>query len=111
MEDDYSHSMAIQIALNQDAQGTDIESVGNWLIVCWCKALIGQICTIPHLIKYTHSLMEAEGQSTEPEHRTYCMIIGYYSGHMAFATDPPFYMPYSLDFICKEDAAQMTFRN
>ena len=34
--------------------------------------------------------MEVEGQSTEPEHRTFCMIVGNYSGHMAFAIDPPF---------------------
>ena len=39
--------------------------------------------------------MEAEGQSTEPEHRTYCMIVGNYGGHRAFATDPLFCTAYS----------------
>ena len=39
------------------------------------------------------------------------MIIGNYGGHMVFATDPPFCMAYSLDFIHKDDPAQMTFRN
>ena len=55
--------------------------------------------------------MEVEGQSVEPECRTYYMIIGNYSGHIAFAMDPLFCMAYSLDFIHKEDPAQMTFRN
>ena len=73
-EGDYSSSTAILIALNPNAQGKDIKSMGIGLIVHWHKALIGQICTIPHFIKYAHSLMEAEGQSTEPEHRMYCMM-------------------------------------
>ena len=55
--------------------------------------------------------MEAEGQSSEPEHRTFCTIVGNYSGHMAFATDPLFCMAYPLEFILKEDPAQMTFRS
>ena len=50
VEGDYSCSRAILIALNSDAQGKDIESVGIGLIVCQRKALIGQICTIPHLL-------------------------------------------------------------
>ena len=55
--------------------------------------------------------MEVEGQSAEPVHRMYCMIVGNYSGHMAFTTDPPFCTAYSLDFINKDDPAKMTFRN
>ena len=49
-EGDYSHSTAILIALSPNAKGTDLESMGIGLIVCWHKAPIGQICTIPHLI-------------------------------------------------------------
>ena len=111
VEGDYSHSTAILIVLNPNALGTDLESTGIGLIVHQCKAPIGQIGTIPCLIKYTCSLMEVEGQSTEPEHRTFCMIVGNYGRHMAFAMDPPFCMAYSLDFICLKDPAQMTFRN
>ena len=37
------------------------------------------------------------------------MIMGNYGRHMAFAMDPQFCMAYSLDFIRKEDPAQMTF--
>ena len=85
--------------------------MGIGLIVHWHKALLGQISSIPHLIRYIHSLMEVEGQSTAPVCRTYCMIVGNYGGHMAFATDPPFCMVYSLDFINEDDPAKMTFRN
>ena len=111
VEGDYSRSTAILLALNPDAQCKDIESVGIGLIVCWHKAPLGQISSIPHHIKYTRSLMEVEGQSTEPVCRTYCMIMGNYIGHMAFTTDPPFCMAYSLDFINKDDPAKVTFRN
>ena len=62
----YSHSMAILPMLNPDAQCKDIENVGIRLTVCWCKALLGQISSIPHLIRYVHSLLEVEGQSTTP---------------------------------------------
>ena len=57
-EGDYSHSTAILIALSPNTQGTDLESAGIGLIVYQCKAPIGQISTIPHLIKYACSLME-----------------------------------------------------
>ena len=110
-EGDYSHSMDILIALSANAKGTDLETMGIGLMVCQCKAPIGQISTIPHLIKYVCSLMEVEGQSSEPECRTFCMIMGNYGRHMAFATDPLFCTAYSLDFILKEDPAQMMFRN
>ena len=51
-EGDYSHSTAILLTLNPDTQGKDIESMGIGLIVHQCKALLGQISSIPHLIKY-----------------------------------------------------------
>ena len=66
VEGDYSHFTAILLTLNPDTQGKDIESVGIGLIVCLCKAPLGQISSIPCLIKYTRSMMEAEGQSTPP---------------------------------------------
>ena len=72
---------------------------------------MGQISTIMKLIKYTHSLMEAEGQSSEPMCRMICTIMGNYGGHMAFATDPPFCMAYPLHFVHKDYPTQMTFRS
>ena len=79
-ESDYSCSMAILVTLSPNAQGTALESAGIGLIICQCKAPIGQLGNIPHLIKYAHSLLEAEGQSSEPEHRTFCTIVGNYRG-------------------------------
>ena len=105
------HSMAILLTFNPDARCKDIESMGIGLIVHQHKAPLGQISSIPHLIRYAHSLMEVEVQSTAPIHRTYCMIVGNYGMHMAFAMDPPFCMAYSLDFIHEDDPAKMTFRN
>ena len=67
---------------------------------------MGHISTIMKLIKYAHSLMEVEGQSSEPMHRTICTIMGNYGGHMAFATDSPFCMAYPLSFVHKDDPAQ-----
>ena len=110
-EGDYSHSTAILVVMSPNAQGTALESMSIGLIVHQCKAPIGQIGTIPFLIKYTHSMMEVEGQSSEPEHRTFCMIVDNYGRHMASAMDPPFCVVYPLVFIVKEDPAQITFRN
>ena len=90
---------------------TYIESMGIGLIVHQCKALLGQAPSIPHLIKYICSLLEFERQSFTPVHRTYCMIMGNYGGHLAYAMDPPFCMAFALDFINKNDPATMTFRN
>ena len=111
VEADYSHSMAILLALCPDAWCNDIESVGIGLIVCQCKAPLGQISSIPHLIKYVHSLLKFEKQSVTPICRMYCMIVGNYGGNLAYAMDPPFCMAYSLDFINKDDPTTMMFRN
>ena len=111
VEGDYSRSMAKLVISSPNTQGTALERVGVGLVICGHMALIGQLGNIPHLIKYTHSLMEAEGQSSEPEPRMFCTIMGNYGGHMAFAMDPPFCVTYPLEFILKEDPAQMTFRN
>ena len=110
-EGDYSCSMAILVVLSPNTQGTALESVSVGLIVCRCRVPFGQIGNIIKLIKYAHSLMEAEGQSSEPKCRTFCTIMGNYGRHMAFAMDPPFCMAYPLCFIVREDPAQMTLRS
>ena len=94
-EGDYSRSTAILIVLNPNMQGTALESVSIGLIVCGHKTPVGKIAKVLNLIKYTHSLMEVEGQSSEPIHRTICTIVSNYGGHMAFAMDPPFCTTYS----------------
>ena len=105
-ESDYSHSMVILVALNLNSQGTVLESAGVGLIIHQCKAPIGQLANIS-LIKYGHSLLEAEGQSSEPECGTFCTIIGNYGGHMAFAMDPQFCVAYPLDVVLKGDPGKI----
>ena len=107
----YSCSTAILLMLYPDALLNDIESVGIGLIVHQCGAPLGQVSSIPQLIKYICSLLEFKRQSFTPIHRTYCMIVGNYGGHLAYAMDPPFCMAYALDFIDKNDPAAITFRN
>ena len=41
-EGDYSHSTAILIVLNPNAQGTALESASVGLVVHWCKAPVGK---------------------------------------------------------------------
>ena len=110
-EGDYSRFTAILVVLNPNMQGTALESMSVGLVVCRRKAPVWQIGTILNLMKYAHSLMEVEGQSSEPVRRTICTIVGNYGGHMAFAMDPPFCTTYPLHFIDTDDPAQMTFRN
>ena len=72
---------------------------------------VGQIDNITKLIRYARSLMKVEWQSSDTACRTFCTIVGDYSGHMGFATDPPFCTAYPLSFVHKDDPAQMTFRS
>ena len=65
---------------------------------------MGKIAKALNLIKYTHSLMEAEGQSSEPMHRMICTIMGNYGRHMAFVMDPPFCTAYPLHFADTDDS-------
>ena len=108
-EGDYSHSTAILIVLNPSTQCIDLESTCIRLIVCQHKAPVGKIAKVLNLIKYAHSLMQAEGQSSEPVHRTICTIMGNYGRHMAFTMDPPFCITYPLYFSETDYPTQMTF--
>ena len=110
-EGDYSHSTAILIVLNPNVAGTALESECIRLIVHQRKAPVGKIAKVFNLIKYAHSLMEVEGQSSEPVCRTISTIVGNYGRHMAFATDPLFCTTYPLHFADTDDPTQMTFRN
>ena len=83
-EGDYSHSTAILIVLNPNVQGTALESACIGLIVHQCMAPVGKIAKVINLIKYAHSLMEVEGQSSEPVHRAICTIVGNYGGTHGF---------------------------
>ena len=99
---DYSCSTAILLTITPDTQLKDIESVGIRLVVCQHRALLGQISSVPRLISYVCSMLEFERASCTPQCRMYCMIIGNYSGHLAYATDPPFCVAYAFDFVNKK---------
>ena len=110
-EGDYSCSIAILVVLSPNAKGKALDSVGIGLVIHRCKAPIVLTSTIPLLIKYTHSMLAAEEQSTQPQCRTFCTIVGNYGGHLVFAMDPLFALAYPLEFVHKNDPAQMTFRS
>ena len=110
-EGDFSRSTAILILLNPNKEGTALKSVSIGLIVCQRMGPVGHINDITKLIRYAHSLMKVERQSSDTTCRTFCTIVGDYGGHMGFATDPPFCTAYPLSFVHKDDPAQMTFRS
>ena len=112
-EANYSCSTAILLACCiQTLWLNDMESMGIGLIVRQhAKHCLDRYLPFLQLIKYVHSLLEFERQSFTPVCRAYCMIIGNYDGHLAYATDPPFCTAYALDFVDKDDPATMTFRN
>ena len=107
---DHSHSTAILLALSPDAQLKHVESVGIGLVVHWHGALLAPISSMAKFISYIHKMMKLERRSATPKIRTYCMIVGNYGGHMAYATELPFCVAYLLDFV-KKHPSTMTFRN
>ena len=109
-EGNYSCSTAILIILNPNKQGTALKCTSVGLIVQRCMGPVGQIDDITKLIMHAHSLL-AGWQSSDNVCRTFCIIVGDYSSHMGFATDPPFCTAYPLSFVHKDDPTQMTFKS
>ena len=108
---DYSHSTVILLVFTQDTQLKDIESVGIGLVVCQHGAPLAPISAMSKVILYICDTLKFERVSSTPQVRTYCMILGNYSGHMACATELPFCMAYPLKIVDKKDSAVMIFRN
>ena len=81
-EGNYSRSTTILIILNPNKQGTALKCVSVRLIVRRCMGPVGQINDIMKLIMHAHSLL-AGWQSSDNACRTFCIIVGDYSGHMA----------------------------
>ena len=108
---DYSISTAILLTLTPDAQLKDIESMGIRLVVRQCRAPLAPISSVAKLISYVHDMLKFKRVAFSPQVRMFCMIIGNYSGHMAYATKPLFCVAYPLEFVDKKDPATMTFRN
>ena len=75
-------------------------------------APVGKIAKVLNLIKYAHSLMEVEGQSSEPVHRMICTIVGNYGGTHGFHHGSSCFAPLiPCAFTDTDDPTQMTFRN
>ena len=85
IDGDHSHSTAILLALSPSAQLKHVESVGIGLVVCQHGAPLALISSMAKLISYIHEMMKLETRSATPKIRMYCMIIGNYPGHMAYA--------------------------
>ena len=60
---------------------------------------------------HAHSMMKVDQRSSDNLCSKFCIIVGDYSGHMGFATDPLFCMAYPLSFVNTDDPTQMTFRS
>ena len=63
---------------------------GDQAGVHWHGALLAPISSMAKLISYVHDMLKFERASSSSQVRTYCMIIGNYGGHMAYATELPF---------------------
>ena len=110
-EGDYSQPTGILIILNPNKEGTALRSASIGLIVRQHMVPVGQIDDITKLIKYAYSKMRTERLASDNACRIFCIIVGDYGGHMAFATELPFCVAYPLSFVHKDDPTQMTFRS
>ena len=108
---DYSCSTAILLMLTPDAQLKEIESMGIGLVVHWHRVPLAPISSVAKLISYIHDIQKFEIASSSPQVMMYCIIIGNYSGHLAYTIELSFCVAYPLEFIDKKDPAAMTFRN
>ena len=94
-----------------DAKLKDIERVGIRLVVCQCSGPLAVISSIQQFISYIHDVLKQERASHKLTVRTYVMLLGNYSGHMAFATDPPFCLAYLVEYLEKKDPCAMMIQN
>ena len=108
--DGCSQTTAILLAFIPDRCLEDIESVGIGNIIQWCGSPIGDLSSIKMVIDTIHSILETERKKSPMKCRVYMVLIGNYSGHMAFATDPPYCVAYSMDYKTN-DPSQMTPRH
>ena len=106
-ETDYSHSTAILLVLVPNTKLKDIEKVGIGLVVCQHGGPPAGISPMQKFISYIHDVLQQERASHKPIVRTCVMLLGNYSGHMAFSTDPPFCLAYLAEYLEKKDLGAM----
>ena len=68
---------------------------------------IGDLSSIKTVIESIRSILDTERKKSPMKCRVYMVLIGNYSRHMAFATDPPYCVVYSMDYKTN-DPSQMT---
>lgn len=110
-ESDYSHSTAILLIFVTDAKPKDIERVGIGLVVCQCSGPLAVISSTQQFISYIHDVLKQERASCKLTFRTCVILLGNYSGHMAFATDLPFCLAYLVECLEKKDPCAMMIWN
>ena len=105
--DGCSQTMAILLAFIPDRCLEDIESVGIGNVIRRRGSPIGDLSSINMVIDTIRSILTTECKKSPMKCRAYAVLIGNYGGHMAFATDPPYCVVYSMDYKTN-DPSQMT---
>ena len=106
--DGYSHTMAILLAFIPDTCLTDIESVVISNVIQRCGSPLGDISSIPAVMDSICSVLASKHKKSLLKCRAYMMLIGNYGRHIAFAKDPPYCVPYAVDYKNTNDPSKMT---
>ena len=85
--------------------------MGIGLVVCQCGGPLALISSVQQFSLYIHDALKQERTSHKPTFRTYVMLLGKYSGHLAFATDLPFCLAYPGEYLEKKDSGTMMIQN
>ena len=108
--DGCSQTTAILLAFIPDWRLEDIESMGIGNVIWRCRSPIGDLSSIKMVINTICSVLGTEHKKNPMKRQAYMVLIGNYSGHMAFATDPPYFVAYSTDYKTNHPS-QMTPRH
>ena len=98
------------LAFIPDRHLEDIESVGIGNVIQRRGSPVGDLSSIKTVIDTIRSILDTKCKKSPKECRAYMVLIGNYGGHMAFATDSPYCVAYSVDYKTN-DPSQMTPRH
>ena len=102
-----SQTTAILLAFIPDWHLEDIEHVGIGNVIQRRGSPIGDLSSIRMVIDTIHSILDTERKKSPLKCWAYMVLIGNYGEHMAFTTDPPYCVAYSVDYKTT-DPSQMT---
>ena len=105
--DGCSQTTAILLAFIPDRHLEDIKSIGIGNVIQRCGSPIGDLSSIKMVIDSICSVLTTKCKKSPMKCRVYMVFIGNYGRHMAFATDPPYCVVYSVDYKTN-DPSQMT---